>query len=241
MNGRPLYLSTSRKESEGMKRNLLLVLGLLGALGLAACSDNATSPAGVNSIDETFSADKAMMVRSESNSNSKALPPGDQTIAEIAEAAGFDLLLAAVGYIAETNPESPIVAGLLNKDQYTVFAPTDQAFIDLVTALAPLLDPDILENEGPFAAIDQLLGAGTIEAVVSYHVTGGRRAANSVVPRRGVRTIETLLEGATFTVSTSAVITAVGNTANITAANISASNGIIHVIDAVLLPVDLDL
>lgn len=222
-----------------MKRNLLLVLGLLGALSLAACSDNATNPAEVNSIDETFSADRAMIVRSENNG--KALRPGGQTIAEIAEAAGFNLLLAAVGYIAETNPESPIVAGLLNEDQYTVFAPTDQAFINLVTAVAPLLDPDVLENEGPFAAIDKLLGAGTIEAVVSYHVTEGRRASNSVVPRRGVRTIETLLEGATFTVSTSAVITAVGNTANITAADISASNGIIHVIDAVILPVDLGL
>ncbi|MFM8917909.1 MAG: fasciclin domain-containing protein [Bacteroidota bacterium] len=33
-------------------------------------------------------------------------------------------------------------------------------------------------------------------------------------------------------------ITAVGNTANITAANISASNGIIHVIDAVILPIN---
>jgi uncharacterized surface protein with fasciclin (FAS1) repeats len=37
------------------------------------------------------------------------------------------------------------------------------------------------------------------------------------------------------------MITAVGNTANIVQANISASNGIIHVIDAVILPVDLGL
>ena len=167
--------------------------------------------------------------------------PGDATIAEIADAAGFDLLLAAVGYIAETNPDSALIEGLLNDDQYTVFAPTDEAFLALVGAVAPLLDPDVLAADGPFAAIDDLLGEGTVEAVVSYHVTEGRRAANSVVPPRGERTITTLLPGATFTVDTGAEITAVGNTANITAANVSASNGVIHVIDTVILPVDLGL
>jgi len=167
--------------------------------------------------------------------------PGNQTIAEIADAAGFDLLLAAVGYIAETNPNSALVAGLLNNDQYTVFAPTDEAFGDLVDAVAPLLDEDVLADEGPFAAIDDLLGPGTVEAVVSYHVTDGRRASNSVLPRRGERTISTLLPGATFSVNTGGAITAVGNSAQIVDANISASNGVIHVIDAVILPVDLGL
>jgi len=53
--------------------------------------------------------------------------------------------------------------------------------------------------------------------------------------------IETALEGATFSVSPTAMITAVGSSANIVAANVSASNGIIHAIDTVLLPVDLGL
>lgn len=155
--------------------------------------------------------------------------PGDQTIAEIAEAEGFDLLLAAVGYVAETNPESALVAGLLNNDQYTVFAPTDQAFLDLVGALG--VDPN-----DPFTGIDELLGEGTVEAVLSYHVTDGRRATNSVLPRQGERTITTLLPGATFSVDTGAEIAAVGNSAEIVGTDISASNGVIHVIDTVLLP-----
>lgn len=171
----------------------------------------------------------------------EGVKPGDKTVAEIADAAGFTLLLAAVGYIAETNPDSALVEGLLNNDQYTVFAPTDEAFGNLVEAVAPLLDPDVLAEDGPFAAIDDLLGAGTVEAVVSYHVTDGRRATNSVLPRRGERTISTLLPGATFSVSTGGVITAVGNSANIGPADISASNGVIHVIDTVILPVDLGL
>jgi uncharacterized surface protein with fasciclin (FAS1) repeats len=218
-----------------MKRSILLVLSLIGILSLAACSDTVTAPGST----DTVSADK----RSEMalNQGNRAPAPSGQTIAEIADAAGFTLLLAAVGYIAETNPESGIVAGLLDNNQYTVFAPTDEAFVALVEAVADLLDPDVLDQDGPFAAIDDLLGFGTIEAVVSYHVTAGRRAANSVVPRVGQRTIVTLLEGATFSVNPSAMITAVGNTANITTPNISASNGIIHVIDAVILPIDLGL
>jgi uncharacterized surface protein with fasciclin (FAS1) repeats len=215
-----------------MKRSIILTLGLIAMLGLAACSENVTNPV-------ESGADKGMARGMDTGLRTPA--PGGQTIAEIAEAAGFSLLLDAVGYIAGTNPESGLIAGLLNSDQYTVFAPTDEAFVNLVTAVAPLLDPEILDQDGPFAAIDALLGFGTIEAVVSYHVVEGRRAANSVVPRVGTRTLETLLEGATFSVSTAGVITAVGSTANIGPANISASNGIIHVIDAVLLPVDLGL
>jgi uncharacterized surface protein with fasciclin (FAS1) repeats len=217
-----------------MKRSIILIAGLVAVLGLAACSDQTDS---LTAPGTDLGADKAPAPAM----NNRAPAPGGQTIAQIAEDAGFTLLLAAVGHIAETNPDSPLIAGLLDRSQLTVFAPTDEAFVNLVEAVAPLLDPDVLDQEGPFAAIDDLLGAGTIEAVVGYHVTEGRRAANSVVPRRGERVITTLLDGATFSVNTAGLITAVGSTAAITAANISASNGIIHVIDAVLLPIDLGL
>lgn len=216
-----------------MKRSILIILSLVGILSLAACSDNVTGPDNIDSAEKSDEFSRS--------TDNRAPAPSGQTIAEIADAAGFTLLLGAVGYIAETNPESEIVAGLLDSDQYTVFAPTDAAFVDLVEAVADLLDPDVLDNEGPFAAIDDLLGFGTIEAVVAYHVTEGRRAANSVVPRVGQRIIKTLLDGATFSVDTAAVITAVGNNASIVQPNISASNGIIHVIDAVILPVNLGL
>lgn len=206
-----------------MKKLPLIALTLVSLLSLAACSDSTTGP-------ET-NADKA----------SRALPPSNMTIAEIADAEGFTLLLAAVGYIAETNPSSLIVADILDESQSTVFAPTDDAFLNLVGAVTPLLDATILAEQGPFAAIDALLGAGTIEAVVSYHVVEGRRAANSVVPRKGERRLETMLDGATFNVTPAGMIQAVGNTANIVLPNVSASNGVIHAIDAVILPVDLGL
>jgi uncharacterized surface protein with fasciclin (FAS1) repeats len=113
----------------------------------------------------------------------------------------------------------------------------------LVTVIASLLEDDeegqnIFENEGAFAVIDYLLGENTVSDVLIYHVTEGRRTANSVVPRnaRQTRTIQTLL-GASFSVNSSLEITAIGNTANIIAADNSASNSIIHVIDIVILPI----
>jgi len=128
------------------------------------------------------------------------------------------------------------------KDQYTVFAPVDEAFLNLVEALSDDLDKDILENEGPFAAIDDLLGEGAVANVLLYHVTEGRRAENSVVPknmRAKDRKINTLLEGATFKVAFGGVITDIaGQEVTITATDISASNGIIHVVDTVLLPLE---
>ncbi|TVP43884.1 MAG: hypothetical protein EA350_12765 [Gemmatimonadales bacterium] len=205
-----------------MLRKSSPMLALASALVLAGCADSPVEP--------TLLAPDATL-------ENRAPAPGARSIADIVTAsaraeqdAEFTLLLAAILYIAETNPESGLIAGLFDKEQYTVFAPTDAAFLGLVAALG-------VSAETPFADIDAALGAGTVEAVVSYHVVEGRRAANSVVPRVGTRNITTLL-GASFQVSPAGVITAIGNTANIGPANISASNGIIHVIDAVILPIN---
>lgn len=204
---------------------LLLLAGLI--VTTTGCTDSALV------APETESAAVA------GAAEARAPAPGPYTIAEIVSTAAdsdepqFTLLLAALEYTGLTG----VFAG---GEQYTVFAPTDQAFVDLVTAVQPLLDADILAEDGPFAALDALLGEGTVEAVLLYHVAEGRRGANSVVPPRNPRTITTL-GGGTFTVDTSGKIWAVGSSAQIGPADISASNGIIHVIDAVLLPIDLGL
>lgn len=148
--------------------------------------------------------------------------PGTESIAQIAIGAGFSELVSALSYV-----DGQLNTGLVNlflngTDQYTVFAPTNAAFQNLYTALGVSQISD--------------LPAPLVRDVLLYHVVEGRRAANSVVPRTGNKTLSTLL-GAGFTVNTQGQITAIGNTANITTANISASNGIIHVIDAVILPI----
>lgn len=166
----------------------------------------------------------------------KAIKKGDLTIVEIAldfagdpaDAEGeFNELVKALLFV-DAELGTGLVDALNGTDQYTVFAPTDAAFMALYSALG-------------VGGIDEL-PAELVRDVLLYHVTDGRRASNSVVPKKNVRTIETLL-GVTFTVDTTPMITAVGNTANFVEGDdgllidISASNGIIHVIDAVILPI----
>jgi uncharacterized surface protein with fasciclin (FAS1) repeats len=154
----------------------------------------------------------------------KAVSPGDQPIAAIAIGAGFSELVSALVYVDGAITPSPGLVNLFlnGTDQYTVFAPTNQAFMNLYDALNVEKISD--------------LPADLVLNVLLYHVTDGRRASNSVVPAVKPREITTLL-GSTFSVDKNGMITAVGNTAKITAADISASNGIIHVIDAVILPI----
>lgn len=164
----------------------------------------------------------------------KAVKKGDMSIAEIALAddGEFDELVAALLHVDNSLGTGLVDMFLNGTDQYTVFAPTDAAFEALYGAL------------GVTAITD--LDAGLVLNVLLYHVTDGRRAANSVVPKNSPRNIETLLEGASFKVDNTGMIWAVGNTANFVTdeegnpmVNISASNGIIHVIDAVILPIEV--
>ncbi len=81
------------------------------------------------------------------------------------------------------------------------------------------------------------LPADLVLAVLQYHVTDGRRASKSVLPKNGMKEISTLLHDASFYVNSTGMITAIGSKANIVMADVNASNGIVHVIDQVLLPI----
>jgi uncharacterized surface protein with fasciclin (FAS1) repeats len=152
---------------------------------------------------------------------------GDDPIAAIAINGGFDELVDALLYVDEELDAGLVNLFLNGKDQFTVFAPTDDAFFSLYSAL----DPD------DTAGIDSVrdLPSDLVLNVLLYHVTEGRRASNSVVPKKNSKTIETLL-GNTFSVNASGMISAGNSNSTILVADISASNGIIHVIDSVLLP-----
>jgi transforming growth factor-beta-induced protein len=157
------------------------------------------------------------------NKGPAANRPGDQSIAAIAIGAGFTELVGALSYVDEELDAGLVDLFLNGTDQYTVFAPTNDAFLALYDALGV----DEISN----------LDAGLVLDVLLYHVTEGRRASNSVVPPVKPRKIETLL-GVYFSVDKDGMITAIGNTAYIVTPDISASNGIIHVIDAVILPIE---
>jgi uncharacterized surface protein with fasciclin (FAS1) repeats len=193
-------------------KSKIIVLGAIMGVSvlMTGCSkENVASQEGVQETNEL--------------ANRSAAPArGNTSIAQIAINAGFSELVSALSYV-----DGELNTGLVNlflngKDQYTVFAPTNAAFQNLYTALGITKISD--------------LPAELVRDVLLYHVVEGRRAANSVVPKNGTKNISTLL-GVGFTVSPQGQISAVGNTANISTANISASNGIIHVIDAVILPI----
>lgn len=134
----------------------------------------------------------------------------------------FDILVAAVVELK--------LADELSADRdLTVFAPDDGAFIKLAEFLTGTTG---LSESDAFTAVASF--AGDVAGIVRYHVAPGEREASSVVPARQIRTITkefiTKDRGATTLDAGS------GRTANITGTDLQASNGIVHVIDQVLLP-----
>lgn len=163
--------------------------------------------------------------------NAAAPAPSADSIAAIAGEAGFGELVDALIYVdgeLDTNLVETFAEGT---DQLTVFAPSDEAFEGLYGLLSTVLETEIDEITD--------VPAEVVLDVLLYHVTDGRRAANSVVPRVGERTITPLL-GETFQVRTDGTIrdglTGLRDDAKIGPANLSASNGVIHVIDQVIVP-----
>jgi uncharacterized surface protein with fasciclin (FAS1) repeats len=178
--------------------------------------------------DEMNTADSLNAKAAAADDNNASPAPTDVSIAGIVSSNdNFEYLLEALIYV-----DVDLNAGLVpmfssTDDQYTVFAPTDAAFLDLLG----------LEEEGNHMEEIRTLPAELVLAVLKYHVTDGRRGANSVVPKKNNKSIQTLL-GEKFEVTPAPEIIAIGNTANFEATDISASNGIIHIIDSVLLPIE---
>jgi transforming growth factor-beta-induced protein len=175
--------------------------------------------------------------------------PGEDNIVQIAVDNGnFSYLLGAVGCLTEEDGYNPVVELLTGEDHYTLFAPIDQAFIDLQLALNDLWNLGLTETAPEIScAVDVLYGPGTLFTVLAYHVTEGRRFSNSVFNSNNSKDIEMLGGGyVTSTTMPSAklitniyqMVSPVVGADLMPLINIKASNGVIHVIDTVMLPID---
>jgi len=142
------------------------------------------------------------------SSSSRAATP---SIPQLAKTAGqFSTLLAAVDAAGLTET-------LLGRGPFTVFAPTDEAFKRLPSGtVEDLLKPENRER---------------LRIILTYHVVAGRVTAAQA---RGVRSAETVA-GVAVRISESNGDLRI-NDATVRIADIPASNGLIHVIDRVLLP-----
>jgi uncharacterized surface protein with fasciclin (FAS1) repeats len=144
----------------------------------------------------------------------KVILPADKTVVQTAIAnPNFSILVEAVtaaGLVDTLNGTGP----------FTVFAPTNAAFAALLSELGVTKD-QLLANKA------------LLTKVLTYHVVPGLVLKADVQVNTPIKTVE----GETFTVSQALAITDQrGRQANITATDILASNGAIHVIDKVILP-----
>jgi len=122
-----------------------------------------------------------------------------------------------------------LVDTLMSPGPFTVFAPTNEAFAKLPADTVPtLLKP---ENKA------------TLTAVLTYHVVPGKISAEelmSQVQAGGGKATLTTVQGEQLTVMQEGrrleIIDAKGDKSFITIADVNQSNGVIHVVDTVLLP-----
>jgi uncharacterized surface protein with fasciclin (FAS1) repeats len=123
------------------------------------------------------------------------------------EAGTFNTLVAAV-------QAAGLEETLRGEGPFTVFAPTDEAFAALPegTVEGLLADPEALAK------------------ILTYHVVAGKVMSGDLTNNMMAATVN----GADITIMTEGGVTV--NGANVIAADIEASNGVIHVIDAVILP-----
>lgn len=188
-------------------RKISLIVALLIAVVLFASGCAEQAPEEGEMNNETEEAG----IAEETEEMEEATTPEEteMNIVEVASAAGnFSTLVTAI-------QAAGLEETLSGEGPFTVFAPTDEAFAAL-----------------PAGTLDSLLeDKEALTKVLTYHVASGEYMAADVVEMSSITTIE----GSTLPVNTTDGGVKVGD-ANVTATDINTSNGVIHVIDKVLIP-----
>ncbi len=123
------------------------------------------------------------------------------------DAGSFKTLVAAV-------EAADLVDTLTSKGPFTVFAPTDEAFAKL-----------------PKGTVESLLkDKAKLTSILTYHVVSGKVMSKDVINLKKAKTVQ----GQDINIDTKSGVKV--NNANVVKADIETSNGVIHVIDTVILP-----
>lgn len=140
------------------------------------------------------------------------LPPSEDLVDTAANAGSFETLVAAV-------EAAGLVDTLRSEGPFTVFAPTDEAFGKL-----------------PAGTVESLLNdIPTLTSILTYHVVPGRVFAGDVVGLDAAPTVQ----GEDISVSVSGGSVMLNDSATVVATDILTTNGLVHVIDEVILPPSL--
>lgn len=121
---------------------------------------------------------------------------------------------------ALTSPGQPDFVGILSGNTnapFTVFAPSNAAFARFES-----------QNPGTLAS----LTSGQLTSVLTYHVVAGANVLSNGIPSGPITTLET----GTFTVNGTTITDEAGRQTGIVAVDVQAANGVIHVLDNVILP-----
>ena len=190
-----------------MKRSIALLVPAL-AIAIAACS-TASSPSAAPTSAPT-SSPAATPAASPTDAPSASAAAMTKDIVQTAtEAGSFKTLLTAV-------EAAGLVETLQGEGPFTVFAPTDAAFAAL-----------------PAGTLDGLLkDPAALEKVLLYHVVSGSVTSDKVI---GL-TSATSVEGSDIAIAVKDGTVYLNDSAKVVTPDVMTSNGVIHVIDMVLLP-----
>ncbi|ABE37723.1 fasciclin domain-containing protein [Rhodopseudomonas pseudopalustris] len=189
-------------------------IAYLSAAALSALALTATAMAPANAEDKKMmksemSGEKTVMV------GGAPMYPSKNIVENAVNSKDHSTLVAAV-------KAAGLVKTLEGKGPFTVFAPTNAAFGKL-----------------PAGTVDTLVkpeSKATLTKILTYHVVPGKLAAADLTDGKKLTTVE----GATLTVKRSGdqvmLVDAKGGSSTVTIPNVNQSNGVIHVVDTVLMP-----
>jgi uncharacterized surface protein with fasciclin (FAS1) repeats len=196
---------------ESMNKNLWRLLALVLSFGLvaAACGDDAT-------VSDDAGSETSETTEAEGSSESGDAMDDEELPATVVDIAtsndDFSILVTAL-------TEADLVSTLQGEGPFTVFAPTNAAFEALLAEL------DVTAED--------LLAREDLGDILTYHVVPGMILAEDAIAAAGTEVAS--VNGDTIAVSLSDGSVMVDG-ATVVTPDLKANNGVVHVIDAVILP-----
>lgn len=201
-------------------RMMTLTVASMGVLALAACNKPAEAPAPA----EPAAPAATTMTPATAGSmvGGVAMNPADTIVVNAAKAPNLTTLVSAI-------QTAGLAATLGGAGPFTVFAPDNAAFEKI-----------------PAATRTSLMAPGNpnLAKILTYHVVPGRLTAADIATQaqaNGGKLALTTVQGATLTANVNAdgsvtLTDAKGGTSRVTQADVMQSNGVVHVIDTVVMP-----